>query len=187
MSDSSITLRRVFSVPQPGAPDQAPDSWKTFLGRIGKEVRGIKWKAAMPDVAEKIGSLLDIEIPGLFLRSWRKAREIQMALEESRQLPDEVLYVGLADHTVSHELHPYIDVRINNASVKKIQFILKASFKLDGFVLKIQQGRIREIGTGRCQAQATIAWGGLTLIEKKLEPIMLPGSIPVHENSDRGN
>ena len=187
MADSSITLRRVFSVPQPGAPEQSPDSWKTFQGRIGKEVRGIKWKAAMPDVAEKICALFDIPIPGLFLRSWRKAREIQTALEESRQLPDEVLYVGLAQHTVSHELHPYIDVRINNASVKKIQFIVKVSFKLDGFVLKIQQGRVREIGSGRCQAQGTIAWEGLTLIEKKMEPIMLPGAIPLHENGDSGN
>ena len=182
MADSSVTLRRVFSRPEAGAPDQAPDSWKTFQGRIGKEVRGIKWKAAMPDISEKIGELFDIEIPGLFLRSWRKAREIQTALEESKQLPDEVLYIGLAEHTVSHELHPYIDVRIENASVKKIQFTVKVSFKLNGFVLKIQQGRIREIGTGRCEAQGTIEWEDLTLAEKKLEPIVLPGSIPVHGN-----
>jgi hypothetical protein len=177
----------MFSIPQDGAADRSSDRWKTFQGRISKEVSGIKWKASMPDLVAKIGELFDIEIPSLFLISWRKAIEIRAALDESRRTPDQVSYVGLAEHTASSEHHPYIDVRIENATVKKIEFTVRVSFKLNGFVLKIQQGVIKEIITGTCQAQGTIEFEGLTLAEKKLEPVTLPGSIPVNENGNRGN
>jgi hypothetical protein len=33
--------------------------------------------------------------------------------------------------------------------------------------------------TGHCEAKGTIKYGGLTVAEKKLEPIKLPFSIPI--------
>jgi hypothetical protein len=36
--------------------------------------------------------------------------------------------------------------------------------------------------TGQCEAKGTIKYGGLTIAEKKLEPIKLPFSIPMPSN-----
>ena len=182
-TNSSVTLRRFFALPEAGAKAQAPDRWQAFQARMTKEVRGIKWKASMPDVVAKIAELFDVEIPGLFITSWKKTNEIGTALEETRRAPDEVRYVGLADHSISSELRPYIDVRIENATVKRIEFTAKLTFTLKGFVLKIQRGEITEIGTGRCEGAGTISFEGLPIAEKKMEPINLPGSIVVQEIS----
>jgi hypothetical protein len=54
MSDSAVSLRRVFSLPEYGARDASPDRWSTFQATVSKEVKTIKWPASMPDVAEKI-------------------------------------------------------------------------------------------------------------------------------------
>jgi len=35
--------------------------------------------------------------------SWKKARELQEALEESRKSPDEVIVQDLADHEITNE------------------------------------------------------------------------------------
>ena len=57
--------------------------------------------------------------------------------------------------------------------------VIQLGFNLKGFLLKIQNGAIREMQTGQCEAKGTIKYGGLTIAEKKLEPIKLPFSIPI--------
>jgi hypothetical protein len=52
-------------------------------------------------------------------------------------------------------------------------------FNLKGFVLRIQNGAIREVQTGQCEAKGTIKYGNLTIAEKKLQPIKLPLSIAI--------
>jgi len=164
-------------------PD-SPGRWQDFQQRVSQEVKGVKWTAAMPDLASKIGELFDVPIPGLLTASWKKADVLQQRLKESEKSPEEVIYVELADHTIQSEHHPYIEVRLQNAPVKKIQFTLKLSFRLKGFVLKLQAGQIREIQTGACELAGSIQFQGVTVIEKKPSPIKLPGSIPVDEKAE---
>jgi hypothetical protein len=63
--------------------------------------------------------------------------------------------------------------------VKKIQFAVKLVFNLKGFVLKIQGGAIQEIQTGACEVKGTISYAGQVIVDKKLSPIKLPGTLPV--------
>ena len=183
MAESPVTLRNVFELPDPDALEQASGGWKTFQDRISKEVKEIK-TAALPDVAEKFGDLFDIPIPDIFLTSWKKANALQHLLEESRKSPETVMSLELSEHTINSQHKPSIEVRIHNATVKKIEFAVKLAFKLKGFVVKIQNGGIKEMQTGTCEVKGTVEYQGLVLAEKKLAPINLPGSIPIHRNED---
>ena len=100
-------------------------------------------------------------------------------LEESKKTPDKTVYLELAEHTIDYHSKPSIDVKIKRATVKKLELPIQLGFKLRGFVLKIQNGRIKEMQTGNCEAKGTIKYGSLTVAEKKLEPIKLPFSIQI--------
>ncbi len=177
-AESAPTVREIFALPEKET-DPSDDRWKEFQERIDKEVKGIKWTAAMPDLAAKVCELLDIKIPNILVAAWKKAKELQTVLEKSKATPDEVVYLELTEHNINSEHKPSLDVRIKGATVKKIELGVQLGFKLKGFVLKIQNGGIREMQTGQCEAKGTIKYGTLMIAEKKLEPIKLPLTIAI--------
>jgi hypothetical protein len=172
------TVRQIFSLPEKES-DPSDDRWQSFQEKVSEEIKGIKWTSTIPDLAPKVCELLDIKIPNLLITAWKKVKDIQAALEKSKESPDETVYLELAQHTINSEHKPSIEVKIKGATVKKIELAIQLGFNLKGFLLKIQNGGIKEIETGRCEAKGTIKYGGLTIAEKKLEPIKLPFSIPI--------
>jgi hypothetical protein len=177
-AESVPTLRQIFSLPEK-EDDQGDDRWKVFQENVSKEVKGVKWIASMPDLAPKVCELLDIKIPNILITAWKKVEALQKVMEESRKTPDKTVYLELAEHTIDYQSKPSIDVKIKAATVKKLELPIQIGFKLRGFVLKIQNGRIKEMQTGNCEAKGTIKYGTLIIAEKKLEPIKLPFSIQI--------
>jgi hypothetical protein len=53
------------------------------------------------------------------------------------------------------------------------------NLKVKGFGLKIQNGLIREMQTGKCEGKGTIKYEKLSIAEKKFEPIKFPLSIEI--------
>ena len=179
MAEPTLTLRQVFSIPAKDAQDGSPEQWKTFQEKLAQELKGIKCPVPMSELAPRICELFDIEVPSLLLGWWKKAEDVQTILEESRQEPDAVRYLDLAEHTIDSEHHSYIEVRIKKATLKKIEFCIRLLFKLKGFVLKINDGRIKEMKTGMCEVEGTVEYGKVTILKRSLAPIHLPGSIPL--------
>lgn len=175
-AESAPTLRQIFSLPEKET-DPSDDNWKAFQEKVTKEVKGVKWIASMPDLAPKVCELLDIKIPDVLISAWKKVQDIQKVLAESKKTPDKIVYIELAEHAIDYQTKPSIDVKIKSAVVKKLELPIQLGFKLRGFVLKIQNGGIREMQTGNFEARGTIKYGGITVAEKKLEPIKLPLSI----------
>src|SRR5947209_7248656 len=161
MSEATITLREVFEVPEAGAPpDKSSAAWEKFQERMSKEVKGIK-TAALPDVTRKFGELFEIPFPDIFLTSWKKANSIQTALADSMKTPEAVSSVELAEHSINSLHKPCIEVKIQDKTVKKIEFTVRLVFKLKGFVLKIQNGAIKEMQTASSEVKATVEYEGL--------------------------
>ena len=172
------TLRQIFELPEKET-DPSDDRWRAFQEKVSKEVKGIKWTATIPDLAPKVSELLDIKIPDVLVVAWKKVQDIQAVIEKSKKTPDETTYLELAQHTINSEHKPSLDVKIKGATVKKIVLVIQLGFNLKGFLLKIQNGAIREIQTGQCEAKGTIKYGSVTVAEKKLAPLKLPFSIPI--------
>jgi hypothetical protein len=178
VDEPAPTLREVFSLPEKEG-DPSDDRWQAFQDKVNSEVKKIKWTSTMPDLAPKLGELLNIKIPDVLITAWKKIEEIQAIMEKSKKTPDETVYLELAQHTIKSEHKPSIDVKIKGATVKKIEMVIQLGFNLKGFLLKIQNGAITEMETGQCEAKGTIKYGGLTIAERKLAPIKLPFSIPI--------
>ena len=176
MNNSSLNLRTLFSFPDPAATAAPSNKWQEFQSRLGSQMKTIKWPAAMPDLASKISELFNVELPDLLVSSWKKAKGLQEALEESRKSPDEIIVLDLAEHEITNEHHPSIEIRIAGMPLpKKIEFDVKIMTALKGINLKIQGGTITEIQAGSCDFEGKIKYGDLTIAEKKLGPIELLG------------
>jgi len=181
MSETMTTVNDLFPViDETKQKDPHADNWKKFKEKISKEIKGVRWTASRIEIFEKIAQLLDIKIPSLFLSSWKKSEEIKKILEESIKSPEEKFEINLSDHTITSEHKPYIEVMFKNVPVYKIEFDLNLSFTLDTFMIKIQNGNISGIAPGVCKAQGTLSWEKIKLLEKKLDPIKLPGSIHIN-------
>jgi hypothetical protein len=179
MNNSSLNLRTLFSLPDPGATTTASppsNKWQEFQSRLGREIETIKWPAAMPDLASKIGELFNVELPDLLVSSWKKAGELREALEESKKSPEDVIVLELAEHEITNEYHPYIEIRIAGMPLpKKIEFKVQIATTLKGINLKIQAGTITEIQAGSCDFEGKIKYEDLTIAEKKVGPLKLLG------------
>jgi hypothetical protein len=177
MTEPTVTLREVFELPENGQSDPEPDRWQAIQDRIAKEAKDVKLPARMHDLGPKICELFDVPLPNILVTSWKKVGNLQTMLEKSRNSPEEIMYLALAEHSINCEQKPYIEMKFKDLPVKKIEFLVKLLFKLKGFVLKIQNGTILQMQTGACEVQGTISYCGQVILEKKLSPINLPGQI----------
>jgi hypothetical protein len=175
MNNSSLNLRTLFSFPDPPATTPPSNEWQEFQSRLGREIKTIKWPAAMPDLVSKIGELFNVELPDLLVSSWKKAREIQEALEESSKSLEKVIVLDLAEHKIANEYHPYIEIRIAGFQLPKIEFEVQIVTTLKGIILKIQAGTITEIQAGTCDFDGKVQYKDLTIAEKKVARIELLG------------
>ena len=176
---STVTVADVFDLPKEGQPDPQRDRWQVVEDRIKKEVKQVKFPAALHDLGPKICELFNVPLPNVLVTSWKKVSDLRARLEQSRSSPDEVQYLELAQHSINSLYKPHLEMRIKDLPVKKIEFTVKLTFNLKGFVLKIQGGGIQEIQTGACEVKGTISYAGQTIVEKKLSPIKLPGRLTV--------
>jgi hypothetical protein len=172
------TLRKFFGIPEK-ASDQGDANWQAFQKKLAEETQGIKWTNAMPDLGSKIGELLDIKIHDMLLTAWKKAEAVRQALEESKQTPDKASYLDLSEHNIDYETKPFIDVKIKRASVKKLTLTVAVNLKVKSFGVKVQNGLIRELQTGKCEGKGLIKYEKLTIAEKEFEPIKFPFTIAV--------
>ena len=175
----TTTIGDVFELPKPGEPDQKTDRWEAVQKRIKEEVKDVKFPAALSDLAPKICELFNVPLPNVLVTSWKKVDDLRARLEKSRNAPDKVEYLELAQHTINCDQKPYLEMRLKDMPLKKIVFTVKLVFTLKAFVLKIQGGAIQEIQTGACEVKGTISYAGQVIVEKKLSPIKLPGTLPV--------
>jgi hypothetical protein len=171
------TLRKFFGIPETASEDGG--DWQALQKTLAKETQSIKWPTAMPDLVSKIGELLDIRIHEMLLTAWKKVEAVRQALEESKQSPAKASYLDLSEHHIDYETKPFIDVKIKRASVKKLTLTVAVNLTVKGFTLKVQNGQIRELQTGKCEGKGTIKYEKLTVAEKKLEPIKFPATIDI--------
>ena len=179
MTETPVTIGDVFDLPKEGEPDPKPDRWDEVQKRIKEEAKGIKFPAALRDLAPKICELFNVPLPNVLVTSWKKVDDLRARLEKSRAAPDKIEYLELSQHKIDSTHKPSLEMRLKNMPVKKIEFLVKLNFTLKGFVLKIQGGAIQEVQTGACEVQGTISYAGQVIVEKKLTPIKLPGRLAV--------
>lgn len=187
MNEPEITLKTLFLSPEGELPEGALsiiESGQPFLtlkDSIAKEIKGLRWNYAREEIMEKIGDLMDVSLVGVMGAAWKKYEALLKYADSEKYPPDEMILAPLAEHTLTSEHHPYLEILINDQSVVKIEFTITLALSLDGFVLKIQDTKIKGIQVGSIEGNGTITMGETVLVEKGFDAISIPGSIDLGE------
>lgn len=132
-----------------------------------------------PEIRNAIGTLFHISLLDVLTEGWKKYKLISKSLEESKRASKETTLKPLVTHTLKSVHHPYVELLMDKQPIGKLEFELTAAFKVEGLILKIQNGAITEIKSGTCQGSIYLEFVGESLAEVKTELIILHGSIVV--------
>jgi hypothetical protein len=153
----------------------------------GEQVEAIAQRKQLPcqglvqEACGRVSELLDIRLEDIFTGAWNKLQSLQKYLDKDRYPPEKVVLAPLAEHAIKSQHRPYIEILVNEALVGKIEFQIDLVLKLQGFILKIQDGKITEAFTGTCAGKGTLACENFVMLEKETDAIPLPGSLKFGE------
>ena len=149
---------------------------------LQKEAESLKWPLILDQVVDKIADLLNITIKDIMIGAWSKYHYLSKYLDKSTYAPDETILVPLAEHTIKSKHHPCIEILVNDHVIDDIKLDITVAFKLEGIMLTIKDGKIRQIQTGTCKGSGTVKYEKMILVQKELCTISLPGKISLGDD-----
>jgi hypothetical protein len=184
-NSSQITLNQFFCSQKELSPKrmssvESCQKMCSMRDRVLKEAK-CKWPIAFEIIVEKIADILNIGILDIMVMTWEKYRILLKYADCKECPPGETFLVPLLEHTIKSEHCPFIEIMINGKPVGKINFHISICLMIEGMILKIQDGKIKEITTGSCKGKGTVMCENFVILEKKTGPICLPGSISLGE------
>ncbi len=178
MDSSEITLDQFFAMKEDALSTiESSKGMEALKEKIQKESTTIKWPVALNEITKKVRDLLSISVIDIMVKAWNKYRELLKYTDKEKYPPDVSVLVPLAEHTIKSEHKPYLEILINDKAVSRIDFDINISLILKGIILKIQDGKIKEIKTGSCKGKGNVKLEDFVIMEKETESISLPGSI----------
>jgi hypothetical protein len=139
----------------------------------------LTWRL-MPDaVAEQLAVLLNIPLSDILIGAWNKGHALRQQLQKSAKTPDKDFFLQLVEHKVASTHEPYVALLRNGQEVGRLTFTISVELVLQGAVLRIRDGRVREVQTGQIKGKGTVKLYGATVIEKELAAIKVPGTFEV--------
>jgi hypothetical protein len=144
----------------------------------GIENPGIsRWLAFPSMVSRYVSQLLDIRLGDVLAGAWNKARAVKRSLEKSTKDPGKEILLELAEHKIMSKHEPYLELLRNGVRVATLKFNVDLELTLQGAVLRILDGKIKDVQVGQIKGKGTIKGGGAILLEKSIGPIEIPGTI----------
>ena len=137
------------------------------------------WPMVPKAIAGQLSTLLDIGLPDILIGGWNKAYALRQQLQKSAKTPGKEMFLQLKEHKITSTHAPYLALIKNGKEVARLPFSISVELVLQGAVLRILDGEIREIQTGQIKAKGSVRCGGALLIEKEFEPIKVPGTMEV--------
>jgi hypothetical protein len=156
---------------------EATPELRGLQGLFKTPLSGIQWAALLQSAAGKVRELLQVPVTTILVRAWNDVREVRAALESTRQKPDATEIVALADHSIESEHKPHLELYENGQLRGRIVFPVSVEVELRGLLLEIAKGRIQRIRSGEVRIKGTLKVGDFTLMEKKFEPVRMPGAL----------
>ena len=179
---SSATLSDTFATAD-------PEKWRQGLARlesspafeglaatIAGQTDMMGWSATLQEIGKKVPDLLRIDVRNVLVGGWKKSEELRRYTDPEQYPPDETILVELIQHSIRSSHAPHLDFLIRNTQVGRIEFELDMKIDVDGAVLTIRDGKIWALSVGACVASGELTCEGHSILEKKSEPIELPGT-----------
>lgn len=185
MADSTITLRDFFGTPARESSRLEQLHSKALITEIHKHIDAeegnVGWMPVWDSVVSHIDHLLEIDMAEIMLGAWKNYHDLAKYADAKRYPPDVSYLEPLPEHTITSRHKPELVVEIDHVIRKSIPFDISLQLMLKGFILEIIGGKIMKIHTGECRGNGVFKCLEVTLMEKELHSLTLPGVIDLGE------
>jgi hypothetical protein len=133
------------------------------MGAVAKATRG----AVAAELASAVASVLDFDLFGVIASGWRKYDALVEAGRRTAANPSTEEVVELATHRITSVHRPTIDLLLDGVRIGTLH--VEATFEcvLEGLVATVSRGRLVRLGSGRCNATATVSAEGVEIARKE--------------------
>jgi hypothetical protein len=176
------TLAELFSVTQPELAAKmdtgmllkaAQDEDK----KLATWIRKTNWPGLPDQVADRVCSLFDKNLVGIFAGAWAKYSELKKCARETCETPKKTTTIALAEHEFTYEMGPAVDVLIDGVKMATIPFKFGILCDVSGLELFLKAGAVQSVKSGKCDFKAQV-WCAQQLVwERALRSVDLPGEL----------
>jgi hypothetical protein len=180
MTEPILSVKDFLGIPEGGLPagflraGVSDEEAKSFQSKVSGALQGMQWSRLEGAVSGTLRNCLDVDPVTMFAATWEKSQALSNAAKSKSA---DSASVELLEHPVSRKLHPYIEIQLGPAVIRRIDFVVALSLKLKGLILKVQSGAIRGIESGTCEGSAEIFIAESSIWKHEIDPIALPGRI----------
>jgi hypothetical protein len=155
------------------------------LTRVAQElegkVPGMFWSSTRREIDNALHSALSVPISDILAGGWNQYRALAQYRDRSKHPPNEIALVPLKEHTITSSHRPQIEIFLNDRRIGAIEFEVRLALKIEVAILKIQNGKIKEIEAGSCMGRGTLLCGPAILFDMPSRKIQLPKLISFGE------
>ena len=128
-------------------------------------------------LASHLRALFPSDIGQLFASAWNNSVTLRQYLEKSAQAPGKDTFLQLTEHKIESKHHPHVALMKDGVEIAKVPFDASIELVLQGAVLRLRDGAVQEIQTGRVRGKATVKCFGALIVRKEIDPKTIPGTI----------
>lgn len=150
------------------------------------EISGVPefdWGMVESAAFDAYAQMLDVRLVDIFCGAWVRLRELQEYLDTDKHPHDEVSMVPLAKHSIESSHRPSLELHYRGQKLAELVFDVQLELQMEGFVLKIQDGRIREVEAGSFRGSGTVKCRDQVLATAATPEFRLPGRVDLGEGT----
>ena len=119
-------------------------------GNLPTTIGGEARKAVARDLADAAVELTHLDLTDVLASGWQRHTELRAAGRRTRDLPGTRETVVLAQHRISHEAHPYVDVLLGDARLTRVSLTVLVTVDVTALAATVtaRPADRPELGTG---------------------------------------
>ncbi|WP_392544531.1 hypothetical protein [Oryzobacter telluris] len=126
-------------------------------------------RAVAHDVAEAAVALMQLDLTDVLAAGWQKHSALRAAGRRTRDAPGTRETVVLAEHTISHEAHPAVDVSLGEVHVTRVEMTLVVAVEVTGLTGSVFAGRLTSLASGKAVVTVSLDLAGAPVARRSRE------------------
>src|SRR5687768_16823460 len=130
-------------------------------------------------LARNLKTLLNIDVADIFLTAWNKSATLRQHLEKSALSPGKDIFLQLSEHKIASTHRPHVGLMKDGTEIARVEFEASIELVLQGAVLRILDGAIQDVQTGRVKGKGVVKCLGAIIVQKEIEQTAIPGTLKI--------
>lgn len=153
-----------------------PHLGELLPGALGGAVRA----SISRDVADAAVGLMELDLGDVLASGWQRHSALRAAGRRTKEAPGIQETVVLAEHRISYEAHPYVDVLLAEAHLARVTLTLLLTADVTGLAASVSEGRLTGLSAGRALLTAALELAGAPVVRRSVD-LRLPLDVGLGE------